>query len=178
MPTVAFRVTRSRRAFVNAPQVRKVMEAAMDSKAAPHFVEEFDKRVANWKHKPTFQTKKQDTASAIIRLIAPAKNAAGKIYAYVTLGTPEHDIPLSPKSAGWLAFMWGGPGSYKAKTGPGGKFGGSGTVSGGSMTFAKQVHHPGNAPRNFEGDIAKKEKRWFFRTMDAAWKRAIESMSK
>lgn len=176
MPTVTYRVTRSRRAFVNAPKVKAVLTNAMDNEVVPHFTDEFDKRVGNWEHKPTFKAQKKDTADAIRRFISPS-GVARKIYEFVTLGTRKHDIPLSPKAAGWLAFMWGGPGSYKAKTGPGGKFGGPGTVAGGAMTFAKQVHHPGNEPRDFEGDIAKKEKPWFFRTMDAAWRRAIRAMN-
>ena len=177
MPTVAFRVTRSRRAFVNAPQVKKVLEKALDGEVKPHFIDEFDKVVANWKHKPVFQGRKFITADAIWVNIFPT-GANKLIYTYVTKGTRKHDIPLSPKSAGWLAFMWGGPGSYNAKTGPGGKFGGPGTVSGGSMTFAKQVHHPGNAPRDFEDVILKKEKPWYSRTMENAWRRAIRAMSK
>ena len=177
MPTVAFRVTRKRRAFVNAPQVKKVLEATLDGKVVPHFVGKFNERVVNWKHKPKFKTSKANTADALITLIFPT-GPNKRIYAYVTLGTPAHDIPLSPKAAGWLAFMWGGPGSYNAKTGPGGKFGGPGTVSGGTMTFAKQVNHPGNAPRDFEDVILKKEKQWYSRTMENAWRRAIRAMSK
>jgi len=177
MPTVAYRVTRTRRAFVNAPVVKKILEQELDSEVKPHFIKEFEKIVANWKHKPDFQGRKYITADTIQVNVYPV-GANKQIYIYVTGGTRAHPIPLTPKSSGWLAFMWGGPGSYKAKTGPGGKFGGPGTVSGGVMTFAKQVQHPGNAPRNFEKVVREKNKDWFAARMESAWKRAIRAMSK
>ena len=175
MPTVAFRVTRSRRAFVNAPKVKKVLEAALDGEVKPHFIDAFDKIVANWEHKPIFKGRKFVTADAIWVNIFPT-GTNKLIYTYVTKGTRPHVIRV--KNAQMLAFMWGGPGSYNAKTGPGGKFGGPGTVSGGTMTFAKQVNHPGNAARDFERVILKQEKQWYSRTMENAWRRAIRAMSK
>ena len=175
MPTVAFRTVRKRRAFVNAPQVKKVLEAALDGEVKPHFIDEFDKVVANWKHKPIFKGRKFVTADKILVNIFPT-GTDKLIYTYVTKGTRAHVIRV--KNAQMLAFMWGGHGSYNAKTGPGGKFGGPGTVSGGTMTFAKQVNHPGNAARDFERVILKQEKQWYSRTMENAWRRAIRAMSK
>jgi len=175
MPTVAFRVTRKRRAFVNAPQVRKVLDATLDKEVKPHFIDEFDKVVSNWKHKPIFQGRKFVTADAIWVNIFPT-GINKLIYTYVTKGTRPHVIRA--KNVPYLVFMWGGPGSYKAKTGTGGTFGGPGIVVGGELTVRRQVNHPGNAARNFESVILKKEKQWYSRTMENAWRRAIRAMSK
>ena len=176
MPTVAYRVIRSRRAFVNAPQVRKVLEQVLDSEVKPHFVGEFEKVVANWKNKPRFKGRKFITADSIAVNVYPEGTKSKEIYGYVTKGTRPHIIRA--KNVPYLVFMWGGPGSYKAKTGTGGKFGGPGIVAGGKLTVRRQVNHPGNAPRDFEGVIRKKEAPWFSRIMENAWKRAIRAMSK
>ena len=176
MPNVAYRAIRSRRAFVNAPKVKAVLEQALDGEVKPHFIKAFEWVVANWEHKPDFKARKSIGADAISISVYPA-GANKKIYIYVTKGTRPHPIPRTPKSKGWLAFMWGGPGSYKAKTAPGGKFGGPGVVVGGKMTFAKQVQHPGFEGRNFEKVIKDDNKRWFSRTMESAWRRAIRAMS-
>jgi hypothetical protein len=176
MPSLTYKVRRSRRAFVNAPKVRAIMQAALEDKAAPHFVNEFEKRVSNWEHKPDIKTSDSHTPARLSVTIFPSGRHL-LIYTYVTKGTKAHPIPLSPKSRGWLAFMWGGPGSYKPKTTPGGGYGGPGIVSGGKMTFRKQVHHPGFKGRHFEKDIRKKNKAWFSRTMKNAWRRAIRAMS-
>ena len=174
MPTVAFRVNRSRRAFINAPKVKAILGDALDSEVKPHFIKAFEDVVKNWEHKPDFQARKFITADSISVTVYPA-GANKKIYVYVTEGTRPHTIRV--RNARWLAFMWGGPGSYKAKTGPGGKWGGPGTVSGGKMTFAKEVHHPGSEGRKFEAFIRKREQPWYSRTMNNAWRRAIRAMS-
>jgi len=172
MARVAFRAIRSRRALVNAPQVRKVLEATMDGEVKPHFIGEFEKRVANWKHKPGFQARKYITGDAIRLNVYPAGEK--QIYEYVTKGTRPHIIRA--KNAPSLVFIWGGPGSYTPKTTAGGGYGGPGTASGSLRAF-KEVRHPGNEPRDFEGIIRKEEAPWFSRTMENAWRRAIRSMS-
>jgi hypothetical protein len=176
MPTAAYRVTRARRVFVNAPQVKRVLAAELDDNVKPHFVQAFEAVVANWKHKPAFKARKFITADALAVNVYP-DGPNKQIYEYVTLGTKEHDIPKTPKTGNdFLIFMWGGPGSYKAKTGAGGKWGGPGTVSGGTLHRRHQVHHPGTEPRDFEGFIRKREKHWFSRTMENAWRRALKAM--
>jgi len=174
MPTVAYRIIRKRRAFVNAPKVKTALAATLDGEVKPHLIAAFDEVVSNWEHKPQFAARKFITADALSVNIYPT-GANKQIYIYVTKGTRPHTI--RPRNARFLAFMWGGPGSYRAKTGAGGKWGGPGTVSGGKMTFSKLVHHPGNAPRNFEAFICKREQAWFSRTMENAWRRAIRAMS-
>jgi hypothetical protein len=173
MARVAFRAIRSRRAFINAPQVRKVLEAAMDGEVKPHFIGEFEKRVANWKHKPAFKARKYITGDAIRLNVYPAGEK--QIYEYVTKGTRgPYPIPKIPKPPGkWLLFTGG---KYTPRTTPGGGYGGPG-ISIGFPVFAKQVSHPGIEPRDFEGIIRKEQAPWFSRTMENAWRRAIRSMS-
>jgi len=174
MPTVAYRVIRSRRAFVNAPVVRRVLAAAIDDVVKPHFISEFDKRVANWKHKPEFKARKFITTDAL-RLDVYPSGPNKEIYGYVTKGTRPHII--TAKRAPALSFMWGGPGSYQAKTTPGGGYGGPGTVTGGKRVAFKSVHHPGFKGRNFEALIRKENAAWFKQTMENAWRRAIRAMN-
>jgi len=175
MPTVAYRVIRSRRAFINAPVVKQILDDALDDEVKPHFIKEFEKIVANWEHKPDFQGRKYITADAIQVNVYPV-GSNKQIYEFVTGGTRPHTIV--PRSAKRLVFMWGGPGSYKAKTGPGGKYGGPGIVTGGRLTARTIVHHPGSEPRNFEKVVREKNKGWFSARMESAWKRAIKAMSK
>ena len=70
-------------------------------------------------------------------------------------GTKKHDIPKKP--GGWLRFQWGGVGSYKPKTSPIAKSGGSGKTSG-SIVYRKKVKHPGFKPRKFSETIHNKLK--------------------
>ena len=170
MPTVAVRVTRSRKKLLEVPKVKAALSKAMDTEVKPHFVKEFDKVVANWKHNPEFKGMKKITADKITVSIFPSKFK--DIWGYVTKGTRPHIIRA--KNARTLAFKWGGKGSYSPKTRPGGKFGGPGTSSG-PMIFPKRVKHPGSKAREFEKVIAQKNKKWFSSTMENIWRRVIRA---
>jgi len=82
-------------------------------------------------------------------LVGPNEN--GDVWTIVNNGAPPHDIPLEPKTDGFLVFQTG----YKPKTVPGvigsvqgGKFGG--------YTKRRSVHHPGHEGRKFTVAIQKK----------------------
>jgi len=175
MPTVAYRAIRSRRAFVNAPRARRVLDDTLDNTVKPYLIQQFNYRVANWKHKPNFKARKfvnRDETKVTVFPSGPNK----QIYKWVTEGTKPHLI--TPKRAGgMLVFQSGGPGSYKAKTAPGGKFGGPGIVVGGKTVRARQVQHPGFEGRHFEETIKEDAQPWFRRTMENSWRRAIRSMN-
>jgi len=47
MPTIAMRVTRKRRKFVNAPSVKRKIGAVLDDTVKPHFLDAFRRVVAN-----------------------------------------------------------------------------------------------------------------------------------
>lgn len=69
-------------------------------------------------------------------------------------GTKAHRIPKSGKT--FLSFIWGGPGSYKARTLPNPpRFGGLGAVVGGIRRVFRFVSHPGFPPRKFGEAINK-----------------------
>ena len=177
MPTVAFRVNRTRRAFVNAPKVKGVLGDALDSEVKPHFIKALEKFVVNWEHKPTFQGRKFITADEIrVNVYPTGKNKT--IYGYVTKGTPAHDI--TPRGGGFLWFVSrGGRGvkSYLPKTGPGASWYGGPGISLGHLRRVRAVHHPGIKARNFEKRVREMEKTWYSRTMENAWRRAIRAMS-
>jgi len=149
------------------------MADVIDNEVKPHFIQRFKMVTANWKHQVDFQARKFFEADKIRLNVFPAGENK-KIWIYVSGGTRPHRIRA--KRAKTLAFLWGGHGSYKAKTKPPGKFGGPGTVVGGTMHFPPAVNHPGSEPREFEKIIAEDEKDWYNRTMENAWKRAIRSL--
>lgn len=159
--------------FVNAPIVKKYLEAGIDSEVKPHLLSKFKQVVANWKHKVEFRSRKFITADSIkINIFAAGPHV--KIWGYVTRGTRPHVIRA--KRGKSLAFVWGGPGSYVPKTKPPAKFGGPGTVRGGKKVFPKEVRHPGTKPRPFPKVIRKEETPWFRRTMENMWRRAIRRL--
>jgi len=176
MPTIAIRVTRSRTTLLSqSEEAVKLLGNVLENEAKPMLIKQFDAVVANWEHKPVFKARKFIRPNKIwIDVFPTGENA--DIWKYVSRGTKAHKIKA--KNAPLLAFMWGGPGSYKAKTKPGGGFGGPGTVAGGTMHFKKEVNHPGNKARKFEEDIAKTQKPEFSRLMENAWRRTIRALNK
>lgn len=124
-----------------------------------------DKIVANWNNKPKFKATLKITPDAIeivtevrrgARLKGSSGNATtGDLWRWIDkTGTRPHVIRAKRQKS--LAFPWGGPGSYKSKTGANpARYGGPGTVSGGKPTYRKQVNHPGFPPRKFSEVIDK-----------------------
>lgn len=94
----------------------------------------FGETVSTWKNKPAINIESVGN-KRIIRV-------EGKVYGYVDKGTVPHII--RPRRARVLSFR----GGYKAKTRPN-VIGSSSGGASGARVFAKIVHHPGTAPRNF-----------------------------
>ena len=118
------------------------------------FKKEPEKIVSNWENQPKFTL--EVALNAIIQgaltvgYIVKGSKLAQNIWGWLGKGTRPHKIRA--RNAPSLAFQWGGPGSYKAKTKPGGatlSFGGPGSVSGGTTHRPMEVNHPGNEPRHF-----------------------------
>lgn len=175
MPTIAMRVTRGRRKFVKHPEIRRYLGLVLDQIVKPHLIQRFNLVVMNWKHQPTFKGRKFITTDRIWVNVFPSGDKEDvDIYRFVTKGTKRHRIRA--RNAPYLAFMWGGKGSYKPKTKPVGKIGGPGIVVGGTLRRPFEVNHPGSEARNFEKAIKDDEKRWFSRTMENAWRRAIRRL--
>lgn len=93
-----------------------------------------------------------------------------EIYGYVNDGTRPHKIRAKPGKT--LAFKWGGPGSYKAKTAPGKLVHNpsGGNVVGGKFVRPMEVDHPGFEGRNFDKIITKEFTPKYKRAMEAAMK--------
>lgn len=174
MPTVAYRVNRGRRKFAQSAKVKRQLESHIDSQVKPELIKRFERVVVNWQHKPEFKARKFVTVDEIQVNVFPAGEHK-MIWIYVSGGTKPHEI--TPKNAyNRLFFEWGGPGSYKPKTRPVGRFGGPGVVMGGSLAVAKSVQHPGTEAREFEKAIRDDYRREFSRSMEAAWRRIIRSL--
>lgn len=110
--------------------------------------------VRNWSPstRPTFKAKSIVTLALIgITLEVTEADRTKPVWKWVnTTGTKAHDIEAR-RTGGVLAFAWGGPGSYQAKTRTGpARFGGPGTVVGGVATFRPRVRHPGFEARRFD----------------------------
>jgi len=153
------------------PQVEAEIKKTLENQAKPEIKGMLNAVVADWKNKPEFNavlTRPGGNFGMGFYATGPSR----MIWQYVNEGTRPHKI--KPKSAGGLLgpFRLG----YAPKTGTGGRFGGPGKASGGWMA-AKEVDHPGNAPRNFTGTIQEKYRttysRHIKRAMDRATKRII-----
>ncbi len=173
MATVAYRATRSRQKFVKMPQVKAELAKVLDSEVKPELLYRFNRVTANWNTKISFRSRKFIKIDSISVTVFPfGKNK--QIWGYVSFGTQPHKIRA--KNAPMLAFQWGGYGSYKPKTAPIGKFGGPGTVTGGTLRFMKEVNHPGSEGRKFEEAIRADYKKDFSRTINNAFRRIIRRL--
>jgi len=165
---VTYRAVRSRRKFIKAPEVKKKLAAGMDAEVKPHLIDEFKKRVANWKHKPDFKARKHIETDRIYVYVYPAGEHKN-LWIWTDKGTPAHKIRA--KNAPSLSFMLG----FWPKTNVGGQYGHPGGSSPPAV-FAQEVDHPGTAPRRFTENIAKEQKKWYSRTMENLWRRVIRSL--
>jgi hypothetical protein len=130
----------------------KEVEAAMDRHVKPLILGYFNRIVSSWRHAPVFKARKSITKKEIVVYIYPTGPNAD-IWKWVSVtGTKPHPIPVS--NAEWLMFIWGGPGSYKARTNLSGGYKGPGLPSG-TWRKMKVVQHPGFPPRNFEKWVSK-----------------------
>jgi hypothetical protein len=115
------------------------------------------KAVANWsaKTKPEFAAKTQVNLYLIsIEITVKEKDRKRPIWKWIDeTGTKRHII-RPKKRGGLLAFPWGGPGSYQAKTGANpARFGGPGTVRNPIRRFTRFVNHPGFERRGISDAI-------------------------
>ncbi len=171
--TVAYRSVRSRRKFLKMPKVKKRLAAVLDDDVKPELIKRFKRVTSNWEHKVDFKARKQIRPNNIqVSVFPTGKNK--KIWIWVSGGTRPHKIRA--RKAKRLAFVSGGPGSYKPKTKKPCKFGGPGVVIGGSPVFVQEVDHPGNEGREFEKTIAADYKRPYSRTMENAFRRIIRRL--
>lgn len=139
--------------------------------------------VANWEHQPDFYYQ-VGIGAKMLYVWIKIRNAAealseygatiGDLWKWISqTGTKKHII-TPRKAGGVLAFPWGGPRSYKSKTGASpARYGGPGTVTGAQPSAFAYVEHPGFPPRYFDRDINTDLKPYFDTKVDRGYKRGF-----
>lgn len=149
MPRIVIKVIRSKRRKAAWDYIKPEIDRAMEREVKPRMLSYFNRVVASWDHKPTFRARRVTTPRMIAIDVWPTGPHA-KIWVYVSGGTRPHII--RPRRAPRLVFRT----NYKPRTSRGGHYGGPGKAMG-DVVFAKEVHHPGSYPREFEKHFG----RWF-----------------
>lgn len=126
--------------------------------AADEALKDFEETTKTWQHQPTFTAKPQKDGVLI--------GTDDDIWSMLDKGTKPHTIVAHKIT---LRFPGG---LYKAKTRPG-FIGSQSGGSSGPLTFRKQVHHPGTAPRGWSKLIRKK---WQSRLAQMVQKRISEAV--
>lgn len=123
---------------------------------------------SNWKeeNQPRYNFETKSLKHSITLTVWIGGNT--KIFDYVSLGTEQHII--LPRNAKRLAFRTG----HTAKTKPGSLTSGPGGSSGPTV-YAKGVVHPGNEPRDFEGQVEEKYAPTFPQLVDEAIAKGVAS---
>lgn len=182
MPVVVFRTVKSKNPFRDTKAFERHLRRGMDREVKPALLDYFERIVKPWDTKVGFRARTRIRRRRIEVSVHPTGPNA-KIWGYVTKGTPPHLIRPKRKMksggrAAHLSFVWGGPGSYKPHTRPGGRYKGPGKVVGGRLRHFFWVRHPGSKARNFEKHIA----RWYYpkfrRTMHNMMRRALRAAAK
>ena len=135
---------------------------------AKEMKKEFEITTIGWKTDVKFEELISLGPTSIDILVA----TDNEIYGYVNNGTVPHVI--AAKKGKTLAFRWGGPGSYRAKTARGKQVHNpAGGQTSGNMIFPKAVQHPGTKAREFDKLIKKMFEKKFTRAMELALKKGV-----
>lgn len=116
-------------------------------------IRDFDATVQGWEHKPNFVGEYKEPYGTQLQLHVHPQGQHTKQWQRVSDGTGPRDIV---SGRGVMHFQHGGPGSYRPKTTPGGRYGGPGTKSG-PWRHTRIVRGHRIEPRKFSEKI--KEKR-------------------
>lgn len=142
-------------------------------KAGRAIQKDFEKTTRTWEHKPKFEALTSLTGPGPVVLVG----TDNLIYKFVDEGTKPHPIfagvYTGKSNKKTLAFQWGGPGSYTAKTTPriiGSQAGGQS----GEGVLRAYVQHPGIKAREFDLTIQALWRTKFRDDMQAAMKQAAE----
>ena len=145
MKLQVLRIDKGMEDFLDPAQMTRVIENALTMQAKAIKVD-YNVTTRTWKHKVGFRIEKRPFERDIY--------TTDKIYGIVSAGSPPHKI--RPKNKPSLAFQWGGPGSYRAKSVPRVIVSRQGGPSGPMVYGVKEVNHPGHEGREFEETIGKK----------------------
>jgi hypothetical protein len=131
-----------------------------------------EKRVANWKHKPTIKSNFQSLPTRLSLLVVPA-GAGLKQWKIISKGARPHLIFPKSIQKGQL-FIHGGRGGYASKTAPGNVYGRSSSYKN-NFYWATVVHHPGVQARDFEQHVAEEETAEIINKIQKAIDRAVKA---
>ncbi|MCL4296138.1 MAG: hypothetical protein KJ077_10440 [Anaerolineae bacterium] len=176
-------IRKPRNAILQYKAARDIVRAKLQPVADAH-ARSRQAITANWTNQPQFEGKTGVGPKTIYVLVVITNKdqqltsggaTIGQLWYWLDVtGTKAHRIPLNGRSL--LAFEWGGPGSYLSKTGPGpARFGGPGTVQGGTMRFFRYVNHPGFPPRHFSEAINKDLKEKFDNAVGSGYRAALKA---
>jgi len=142
---------------------------------------DYQKTVKTWKTQPEFRPRRwamggrRGMPRKFKVSVGPVKGRkATRIFNYVDQGTKPHKI-TPKKKGGVLVFMWGGPGSYRAKSRVRKLRAYKGGITGAKLHFRKFVKHPGSKAREFTQVIEKKWQRVAPKRFDKAMRRAAKA---
>ena len=149
---------------------RKSLEKALKEQVSPALIKSHNLIVADWKNKPTFQTRISVRPEKISMTVFPVGDAAG-IYEIVDQGSPPHIIRAV--KAKFLVFRLG----YQSKTlaRPARTVSGGGKATG-DVVRAKLVHHPGSEGRFFSRQIAEDIRPDFKRIIDNTFRKVSKQL--
>lgn len=169
---------------------RIIRQAVIDElkPVAKAATQSYEKVVGNWDNKPKFKTdikvtEKDIEIITVVRRGQRLKNGdatTADLWKWIDkTGTKAHPIPKQPKQKGFLVFPWGGPGSYKSKTGARpARYGGPGTVANATTQYRKQVQHPGFEARHFSDAINTDLREDFDRAVDRGYRKGFAKVSR
>lgn len=149
---------------------RKQIEETMEKQVKQALIKSHEKIVADWEHKPKFQSRKYIRPDRIAENIFPTGPNA-KIWRFVDEGTRPHVIKA--KNVPRLIFKTG----YVSKTlaRPARTVSGGGKYTGPTVS-AVAVNHPGNEAREFTKTIAEDIKPEFKRVIENAFRKAARQV--
>lgn len=159
-----FRVIRPDKMKIDAVRLEVLNEMR---KVGTEVKRDFEGTVSNWKpeNKPGFSAAVSLAAGAPTLIVVATGNT--EIYGYVSRGTEAHII--LPRNSSKLVFQTG----YKSKTQPGSLRSGPSSYSG-PVVYSDGVIHPGNEPRDFEGQIEEKYQSIFADRVAMAIERGVK----
>lgn len=176
MPKVLFRAILARGQRADFDKIIEEVNDEIDNTIKPELIAKHDEEASKAHVDVGFGALKRVTNEGISVFVYPKGDNKDK-WRWLTLGTPPHKIPKTPKPPGTsLKFRWGGRGSYKPFTAP---FAGPPRLASGGKAetvYFKQVNHPGIEPRYFEKKIADEYKPRFKNLIENAFRRGIRKM--
>lgn len=171
MPLLLRSLRKKRANLVNLNTIAfEMLQEAMDKQVGPLLVKSHQRIVADWEHKPDFDSRTQIRSDIIITTVYPI-GPNDKIWLFVDQGTKPH--PIEAKNAPRLIFQTG----YQAKTlaKPARTVSGGGKATG-PVVVAKKVQHPGSEAREFSKTIAEDIKPDYNRLIDNTFKKIAKKV--